>query len=62
MMKTECLECSVGHRGIHYLELPFGDPFPHFDSCDTQEFGNSSPRVPFVLVIRARIGFRFHPR
>src|SRR6266704_2463488 len=31
VLVTECLERSVGHRGIHYLELPIGDPFPHFD-------------------------------
>jgi len=31
-LKTECFERSVGHRSIHYLELPIGDPFPYFDS------------------------------
>ena len=50
VLKTECLECSVGHRSIHYLELPIGDPFRYFDCSDTQEFRNSSPRVPSFLL------------
>src|SRR5579872_6280431 len=60
--KTECFERSAGHRSIHYLEFAICDPFPHFDSSDTQEFRNSSPRVPFSLVTHARSGFLLHPR
>jgi len=38
------------------------DPPPHFDSSDTQEFRNSSPRVRFVLNRGALFGLRFHSR
>src|SRR5579864_7375006 len=36
VLKTKCLERSVGQRSIHHLELPVGDPFPNLDSSDTQ--------------------------
>jgi hypothetical protein len=50
VLKTECLECSVGDRSIHYLEFPIGNPFPHLDSSATQEFRNSSHEHPSFLL------------
>lgn len=57
VLVTECLECPVRHRRIHYLEFPVGDRFPYFGRGDAQEFRNSSPRVPFVFVTDGRVSF-----